>query len=125
GAVAGDERDGGVGGGGGQTGRDRRRAPVDRVHAVRVHVVGEAARAADARDEDHVLALVDDVGHHALHCRQDRVVAASRAPPHFLVADELFLRQDASATVLLCHIVHSLFRISVSISDSRNGCPWI
>src|ERR671923_231880 len=41
----------------GEPGRDRRGAPVDRVHAVRLHVVGEARRAADPRHEDDSLAL--------------------------------------------------------------------
>ena len=39
-----------------EPGGDRRRAAVDGVEAVGVHVVREAARAADARDEDEVLA---------------------------------------------------------------------
>ena len=38
-----------------EPGRDRGRAPVDRVEPVRVHVVREARAAADARDEDDLL----------------------------------------------------------------------
>src|SRR3990172_36928 len=44
-----------VGGGDGEAGRDRRRAAVDRVHPVGVHVVREARRAADAADEHDLL----------------------------------------------------------------------
>jgi hypothetical protein len=56
-AVAGDDPDREIGTRGREPGRDRRRAPVDRVHPVRLHVVREASRAADARDEDDLLAL--------------------------------------------------------------------
>src|SRR5207253_2645259 len=68
-------------------------AAVDRVHAVGLHVVREARRAADARDEHHVLALDAELRHEALHRRQDRVVAATRAPADLLVGLEVFCGQ--------------------------------
>ena len=55
-AVAGDDPDHEVRPGGLEPGRERRRPAVDRVEAVRVHVVRQPARAADARDEHDVLA---------------------------------------------------------------------
>ena len=76
---------------GGQAGGDGRRAAVDRVHAVGVEVVGEARGAADARDEDDVLALEAELGQEALHRGEDRVVAAAGAPAHLLVGGELLL----------------------------------
>ncbi len=68
-----------------EPGGDRRRAAVDGVEAVGVHVVREAARAADAGDEDEVLARDAELGQHLLHLREDRVVAAARAPADVLV----------------------------------------
>ena len=90
-AVAGDDPHVEVGPGHGQAGGDGRRPAVDRVHAVGVHVVREAARAADARDEHGVLAGDAEVGHQHLHGGEDRVVAAARAPADLLVAGPVLL----------------------------------
>ena len=76
---------------GGQAGGDGRRAAVDRVHAVGVEVVREPRGAADARDEDDVLALEPELGQEALHRGQDGVVAAAGAPADLLVGGELLL----------------------------------
>jgi len=73
--------------------RDGRRAAVDRVEAVRVHVVREPARAADAADEHRVLALHAEVRERALHRREDRVVAAARTPADILVRLHVLLRE--------------------------------
>ena len=54
-AVAGDHPDHQIGPADLQAGGDGRGAAVDRVHAVGVHVIRKPARAADSRDEDHVL----------------------------------------------------------------------
>src|SRR6267378_340847 len=69
-----------------------RRATMDRVEAVRVHVVREPARAADARDEHDVLARDTEVRHGLLHGAQDGVVTAARAPADVLVGLEILLR---------------------------------
>ena len=53
------------------TGRECGGAAVDRVEAIGVHVVGEAARAADAGHEHDVLALVYELGHDALDVRKN------------------------------------------------------
>ena len=92
-AVAGDHPDIELGARDLEPRRDRRRAAVDRVEAVGVHVVREPARAADAADEHGVLALDADLRERALHGREDRVVAAARAPPHVLVGLEVLLGQ--------------------------------
>ena len=72
-----------------EAGGDRGRPAVDRVEAVRVHVVREAAGAADAADEDDVLLGDPEVGHHLLRLGQDRVVAAARAPLRILDGEVL------------------------------------
>jgi hypothetical protein len=54
--VAGHDPDGQVRSGRGEARRDRRRASVDRVHPVGLHVVGEARGAADPGDEHDLLA---------------------------------------------------------------------
>ena len=74
---------------GGDAGRDRRGAPVDRVHAVGVEVVREAAGAADAGDEDDVLPAQAELGQEALDGLEHGVVAAARAPADLLVAGEV------------------------------------
>src|SRR5215475_1220758 len=66
-------------------------APVDGVEAIGVHVVREAARAADARDEHDVFLGDAEIGHRLLHGAQDRVVTAPRAPAHVLVGLEILL----------------------------------
>src|SRR5207245_2110124 len=75
-----------------QARRDRRRAAVNAVHAVGIHVVGEAARAADAADPHHVFAPDAQLRHDLLHLGQDGVVPAAGAPAHFLIRDEVFFR---------------------------------
>src|SRR3954452_3665883 len=82
-----------VGTGGREAGRDGRRPPVDRVHAVGVEVVGEPGRAADAGDADDVLALQPELGQERLHRGEDRVVTATRAPSDLLVGGVLLLRR--------------------------------
>jgi hypothetical protein len=100
-----------------QPGRDRRRAAVDRVHSVGLHVVGEAGRAADARDEDDLLARNPELRHEALHRGEDRVVAAARAPADLLVGLELLRSQLQLAR----H--YNIASIASRISLARNGLP--
>ncbi len=59
---------------------DRKRPAVKAVEAVGLHVVGEPAGAADARDEDGLLGRQLLVAAQPLHGRQDAVVATPRAP---------------------------------------------
>ncbi len=88
-AVAGDDPHGQVRAGDGEAGGDGRGAAVDGVHAVGVHVVREARRAADAGDEDDVLAAQAELGQEALDGGEDRVVAAAGAPADLLVGLEV------------------------------------
>ena len=85
-AVAGDDPHVQFGIGELDPGRERRRAAVDGVEAVGRHVIRKAARAADAVDEHGLLARDAEVGHGPLHGFQHRIIAAARAPAHFLVA---------------------------------------
>jgi hypothetical protein len=90
-AVTGDDEDLELGPRQLETGGDRGSPAVDGVEPVRVHVVREAARAADPGDEHDVLPRDAEVGHHLLHRAQDRVVPAAGAPAHVLVGFELLL----------------------------------
>src|SRR5665213_1738810 len=74
-----------------ESGSDRWRPAVDRVHAVSLEVVRESRRATDTGDEHDVLASQAQFGQERLHRSQNRVVAAARAPANFLVG-LVFLR---------------------------------
>ena len=67
-------------------GGERRRAAVDAVEAVGVHVVREPAGAADAGDEDGLAAVDAELGEDLLRLREDGVVAAAGTPADVLVA---------------------------------------
>ena len=139
--VAGDHPDVEVRARRGQPGGDGRRPPVDGVHPVGVHVVREAGRAADAREEHRVLAAHAQVGHEHLHGGQDGVVAAARAPAHLLVAGPVLAGRDRDGgghgavagvavgsvgTVGLAHdFPPSSAVMAASISPTRNGTPCI
>src|ERR1700730_5410152 len=91
------------------------------METVCVHVIRKAAGASDARDEDRVLARHAQLRHHLLHLSQDRVVAAPRAPAHFLVGDEVLAGQSGShfsqpSSARVMRLVSSL---------TLNGRPWI
>ena len=88
-AVAGDDPHREVLARGGQAGRNRGGTPVDRVHAVGVEVVREAAGAADAGDEHDVLAAQPEVGQEGLHGLEHGVVTAPGAPADLLVGREV------------------------------------
>jgi hypothetical protein len=72
-----------------QASRDRGRPAVRWVQAVAVHVVRQPGRAADAGDDDDVLARHLKLGQEGLEGGQDRVVTAARAPPDLLVGFEV------------------------------------
>src|SRR5216683_2621195 len=76
-----------------QTDRSGRGAPMDRVHAVAVHVVRQPRRAADPGDDHQVLARDLQFRQEALEGGQDGVVAAARAPANFLVRLEVLSRE--------------------------------
>src|SRR6185503_1652469 len=74
-------------------GRDCRCSPVDAVKPVGVHVIGEAARAADPRYEHCVLALDTEFWHHLLNLREYRIISAAGTPSDLLIRHEIFSRQ--------------------------------
>src|SRR5207245_5856468 len=98
--------------------RDGRSAAVDAVYPVGVHVVGKAARAADAADEHDVLLRHVQLGHHLLHGGEDGEVGAAGAPAHFLIATETLLRQ----VQLAAHAI-SLARGASFASALRASAP--
>src|ERR1700722_1966716 len=107
---------------------DGGRAPVNGMKAKRVHVIREAARAADAGDHDEILALDAEVGKHRLYGGKDRVVPATGAPANFLVSLEVFLGERRDRWQ--CSGAHREFspRISsifCSTSACLNGRPCI
>jgi hypothetical protein len=87
-------------------GRESRRAAVNGVETVALDVIGKAARAADARNEHGVRRIGADLGQGALHCLEDRIVAAARAPAHFLVG---FPVLDGGLDLDGGHVVHRRF----------------
>ena len=106
-----------------ESGRDRRRAAVDRVHPVGLHVVREARRAADAGHEHDPLALETELGHEALDDVEDRVVAAARAPANFLVGLEVLAGQLNQVSVAVGHQESTSAVIASASSAARNGRP--
>src|SRR5690606_15265429 len=67
------------------------RSAMNGVKSVRIHVVGEAAAAADPADPHDVVGGNAELGHHLLDVGQDAVVTAARAPADILVRLEVFL----------------------------------
>jgi len=84
-----------------EAGRDRRRAAVNRVNAVGVHVVREAGRAADPRDEHVFSRRTPSSGSKQLHRGQDAVVPATRAPADFLSLAQSFREVTGTATSVM------------------------
>ena len=70
------------------------RAPVNRVKAERIHVVREAAGAADARNHHEFFARDAQLRKYGLHRGQNGVVAATGAPADFLIGLKIFLGQN-------------------------------
>src|SRR5215469_1228000 len=71
--------------------RDRWGAAVNRMKAERVHVVREAARAADPRNHDEFFFWNAQFGENGLNRRENRVIAAAGTPADFLVGLKIFL----------------------------------
>ena len=91
-AVAGGYPDVEVGANQFYAGSDSGRTAVDGVEAESVHVIGEAAGAADAGNENEFFARDAEFGEDGLYGCEDGVVAAARAPADFLVGLEIFFR---------------------------------
>ncbi len=82
-----------VGTNGFETGRHRRRAAVNGVEAISVHVIRKTAGAADSGNDDEVFAPDAEFRKNGLHRGENRVVSAARAPTHFLVGLKVFFRE--------------------------------
>ena len=93
-AVARDDPYAQVGPGCLHSGCHRGRAAMDRMDAVGVHVIRKPARAADAGDEHDLLARHAQRRQHFFHLGQNRVVAATGAPAHILVAGKIRRLED-------------------------------
>src|SRR6266480_2739503 len=100
--------------------RDRGRASMHGVEAVRRHVIRKARGAADAADEHRLLALQLQLGARLLYRLEDRVVAAARTPADFLVRGVVLGRELGVADG---GDGHTIFLIACAISVTRNGLP--
>src|SRR5207253_668245 len=96
---------------------------VDPVNAIRVHVVGEPAGAADAADEHDVLARHLQLRHHLLHGGQDGEVRAPGTPAHFLIADEVLLREVELARHAISLARGASFSMALRTSATWKGFP--
>ena len=75
------------------SGCDCRRATVNAVKAIGVHVIGKTRRATDTRNKHDLLARNAEFRHHLLHVVENRVVAAAWTPAHFLIGNKVSLLQ--------------------------------
>ncbi len=132
-AVAGHDPDAEVLAAGRETGRDGRGAAVDGVHPVGVEVVREPRAAADAGDEDGVLALDAQGGEELADGGEDGVVAAAGAPADLLVGgvvlrgllrvrgrDAVEAADGRQAQVGGGHACAPV--VSLAMSDADSGC---
>jgi hypothetical protein len=104
-----------------EPGRERGSPAVDAVDAVRVHVVREAARAADPRDKDHLLGRNAELRQEALHRGEDGVVPATGTPARVLIGREVLARELGGRHGLRSS--HSRRSISCSMSAAKIGWP--
>src|SRR5215467_13671804 len=74
-------------------GCDCRRAAMNTVEAVGVHVIRKARRTADAGHKNDLLARDAELGHDFLHVVENRVVTATRTPAYFLIGNEVSFLQ--------------------------------
>src|ERR1700674_2812043 len=119
-------------------GRNGGSSAVNRMKAERIHVVREAARAADAGYDHEFFARNPQLRKHGLHGRENGVISATRTPADFLVRLEILLGQywnrcRSHWSVLQIPLGLASVRgsqprsssIFASISDCLKGCPWI
>ena len=71
----------------------RRSAAMDAVEPIRIHVVREPGRAANAGHENDSFARDAEFGHHLLYVVEDCIVPATRTPAYFLIGNEISLLQ--------------------------------
>ena len=101
------------------TGRHRWCTAMDGVETIGLHIIGKARGAANAADEDGIGRISTKVGHRALYGLENGVIAATRAPTHFLIGFPVFQRRRDFG-----HLVHDRFSsITAAISAMVNGWP--
>src|SRR5579875_449203 len=118
-----------VGAGQGQAGGDGRGTPVDGVHPVGPHVVGEAGGTPDAGDEDRALPPDVELGQQHLHGGEDRVVPATRAPADLLVRGPVLAGGGGGKGIahrfpLWSRRPSRKAANAASTSPARKGTPW-
>src|SRR5690348_4724082 len=74
-------------------GGDSRRAAVNRVESISVHVVRETAGAADSGDHDEVLLANAELREDGLYGGKDRIITTARTPTNFLVGLKVLFRK--------------------------------
>ena len=125
-AVTGDDPDLEIGVGAFGAGRDGQRPAMDAMESVGLQVIRESAAAADARDEQKPLARDAERRQDLLDLRQDRIVAATRAPAHVLIGGEILGLQcrQFHSRAHACTFSPIIEWIFLQISLTKNGLPW-
>src|SRR5688572_4942965 len=78
---------------------------MDRVHTIRVHIIGEAAAAADTGNDYDVFLRNTQTRHNLLHLCQNGIVSATGAPAYFLVGGKIFWRQSGCCSFTHRYII--------------------
>lgn len=73
-----------------QSGSDRRRSSMDRVHPECIHVVRKTAATTDTGNKNNIFPRYPQRGHHFLYLGQDGIIATTRTPTYFLVRGKIF-----------------------------------
>jgi len=73
-----------------QSGSDRRRSSMYRVHPECIHVIRKTTATTDTGNENNILTRDPQRGHHFLYLGQDGIIAATRTPTYFLVRGKIF-----------------------------------
>src|ERR1700754_4598076 len=91
--VARDDPDAQLGTAGLQPRSDSRSTPMDRMHAIGIHIIGKTAATTYPRNNNDVLPGYSQGRHNFLHLGEDDIIPASRAPADLLVCSKIFCRQ--------------------------------
>src|SRR6185295_3858768 len=90
-----------------------RSTPVYAVESISLHVIRKPTRTSDPGDKYDLLLGNVELGHQPLHLGEDRIVAATWTPSHFLIRDKVLSSQfrraigAVRAFCFLTHIFHS------------------
>src|SRR5262249_30394126 len=105
--------------------RDRWRAAMDAVHAVRLDVIGKPAGAANPGDKDELLLRHTQRRQDLLDLGQNRIIAATRTPADILVRRKVLGGQNrqTALTVHDAYLFSESWMIFSSTSAIRNGLP--